>query len=368
MPETDEPTIITFSKLRRAAWRCRTSSTSRRAPSRRCSCPTTSTATAQDIGARARLQGPVPDHRRQREVLARVRPLLARRAKYAVEECIERDMTYSAPLKATLRSSSTRRSTGQKRLKNIIEKEVYLGELPLLTPLGTFVINGAERVIVSQLHRSPGVVFEEATHPNGQRLISRADHPVPRLVGRVHGRHPRRDLRPHRQEEEVPGHGAAARLRLRDQRGHPEALLRDEGPRPSPASARAGRRSARSSARCVAEDVPNPEDAAGRAAGRRWATSSPRSGSTSCGTRGVKSVTVFAGYTTHRPARGGAADHHPRPARTTCSPSTSADPETGEVIAEAGDELTDALRKKLIKAGSQQGRGVRAPRPAPSRR
>src|SRR4029079_11492657 len=60
----------------------------------------------------------------------------------------------------------------QKRPRNIIEKEVYLGELPLLTPLGTFVINGAERVIVSQLHRSPGVVFEESTHPNGQRLIS----------------------------------------------------------------------------------------------------------------------------------------------------------------------------------------------------
>src|SRR2546422_1718561 len=59
-----------------------------------------------------------------------------------------------------------------KRPKNIIEKEVYLGELPILTPLGTFVINGAERVIVSQLHRSPGVVFEESIHPNGQRLFS----------------------------------------------------------------------------------------------------------------------------------------------------------------------------------------------------
>src|ERR687883_28414 len=79
--------------------------------------------------------------------------------KYSVEECIERDMTYSAPLKATLQLV-------------VIEEEVYLGELPLLTGLGTFVINGAERVIVSQLHRSPGVVFEESTHPNGQRLIS----------------------------------------------------------------------------------------------------------------------------------------------------------------------------------------------------
>src|ERR671928_230432 len=92
--------------------------------------------------------------------------------KYSVEECIERDMTYSAPLKATLQLVVNEEVNGQKRPRNIIEREVYLGELPLLTPLGTFVINGAERVIVSQLHRSPGVVFEESTHPNGQRLIS----------------------------------------------------------------------------------------------------------------------------------------------------------------------------------------------------
>ncbi len=92
--------------------------------------------------------------------------------KYSVGECIERDMTYSAPLKATLQLVINEEVNGVKRPRNIIEKEVYLGELPLLTGLGTFVINGAERVIVSQLHRSPGVVFEESTHPNGQRLIS----------------------------------------------------------------------------------------------------------------------------------------------------------------------------------------------------
>jgi len=93
-------------------------------------------------------------------------------AKYAVEECIERDMTYAAPLKAKLRLDVYEEVEGQKRLKNAIEKEVYLGELPIMTPLGTFVINGAERVVVSQLHRSLGVVFEEDTHPNGQRLFS----------------------------------------------------------------------------------------------------------------------------------------------------------------------------------------------------
>src|SRR5688572_11829657 len=93
--------------------------------------------------------------------------------KYTVGECIERDMTYSAPLKATLQLVVFETTeSGAKRPKNIIEKEVYLGELPVLTPLGTFVINGAERVVVSQLHRSPGVVFEETTHPNGQLLNS----------------------------------------------------------------------------------------------------------------------------------------------------------------------------------------------------
>src|SRR5260221_5147853 len=95
--------------------------------------------------------------------------------KYSVEECIERDMTYSVPLKATLQlvvMEEVGETVKTKRPKNIIEKEVYLGELPILTPLGTFVINGAERVIVSQLHRSAGVVFEESTHPNGQRLFS----------------------------------------------------------------------------------------------------------------------------------------------------------------------------------------------------
>src|ERR1700752_3916539 len=95
--------------------------------------------------------------------------------KYSVEECIERDMTYSVPLKATLQlvvMEEVGETTKTKRPKNAIEKEVYLGELPIMTPLGTFVINGAERVVVSQLHRSPGVVFEEDTHPNGQRLFS----------------------------------------------------------------------------------------------------------------------------------------------------------------------------------------------------
>jgi len=91
--------------------------------------------------------------------------------KYTVEECMERDMTYAAPLKATLRLVMKEDVEGEKKIKAVTEKEVFLGEIPLLTDLGTFVINGAERVIVSQLHRSPGVVFEETVHPNGQKLF-----------------------------------------------------------------------------------------------------------------------------------------------------------------------------------------------------
>jgi DNA-directed RNA polymerase subunit beta len=94
--------------------------------------------------------------------------------KYSVEECIERDMTFAAPLKSTLRLVVWEEVEGEeeRRPKDIIEKEVYLGDLPLLTDLGTFIINGSERVIVSQLHRSPGVVFEESVHPNGSKLFS----------------------------------------------------------------------------------------------------------------------------------------------------------------------------------------------------
>lgn len=92
--------------------------------------------------------------------------------KYTVEECQERDVTYAAPLKASLRLIIKEEVGDQKRVRDIIEQEVFLGELPLMTDKGTFIINGAERVIVSQLHRSPGVYFEETIHPNGKRLFS----------------------------------------------------------------------------------------------------------------------------------------------------------------------------------------------------
>jgi len=94
--------------------------------------------------------------------------------KYTEEECKERDLTFAAPLKARLRLviNEEDEETGEKRLKDIIQSEVFLGEIPLLTDKGTFIINGAERVIVSQLHRSPGVFFGDEIHPNGKRLFN----------------------------------------------------------------------------------------------------------------------------------------------------------------------------------------------------
>ena len=84
--------------------------------------------------------------------------------KYDVDECQERGMTYAAPLKVTLRLTIFEKDaeSGEKEIKDIKEQEVFFGEIPLMTERGTFIISGTERVIVSQLHRSPGVFFESA--------------------------------------------------------------------------------------------------------------------------------------------------------------------------------------------------------------
>jgi DNA-directed RNA polymerase subunit beta len=92
--------------------------------------------------------------------------------KYTVEECKERDLTFAVPLKAALRLVVREQGDEDMVIKDIIQSEVYLGEIPLITDKGTFIINGAERVIVSQLHRSPGVVFSDDYHPNGKRLFN----------------------------------------------------------------------------------------------------------------------------------------------------------------------------------------------------
>lgn len=92
--------------------------------------------------------------------------------KYDLVECQERGVTYSVPLKAKLKLSIKDVFSDSKEFSDTIEQIVYLGNIPYMTNRGTFVINGAERIIVSQLHRSPGVFFDDLFHPNGTKLFS----------------------------------------------------------------------------------------------------------------------------------------------------------------------------------------------------
>src|SRR2546428_256341 len=273
--------------------------------------------------------------------------------KYTVEECIERDMTYSVPLKATLQlvvMEEVGETTKTKRPKNIIEKEVYLGELPILTPLGTFVINGAERVIVSQLHRSPGVVFEESIHPNGQRLFS----------ARI-----------------IPFRGSWVEFTIDI---HDVIIVHIDKKKKFPATALlrafgygmnadiltlfyatkeidiAGKLEGRAQKREVlgtllAGEVPDPENKKGEPLGRVGDELTLEKFNT-FRRAGIAKVKVFAGYT--------ALDLRDEAQPTTTRErmgahvlaSDVADPATGEVLAEGGKELTDTLKKRLLKAGA----------------
>jgi DNA-directed RNA polymerase subunit beta len=269
-------------------------------------------------------------------------------AKYAVEECIERDMTYAAPLKAKLRLDVYEEVEGQKRLKNAIEKEVYLGELPIMTPLGTFVINGAERVVVSQLHRSPGVVFEEDTHPNGQRLFSARIIPFRGswveftidIHDVIYVHIDKKKKFPATALLRAFGHGNNADiLKLFFATKELNITGKLEG--------RQEKREVLGS--LLAVDVANPEDPKGEPLGA-VGDELTQERLNEMRHKGVKAVTVFAGYTTLDVRE----EEQPTTTRDRSNhvlAFDAADPETGEVVAEGGSELTDALRKKLIKAG-----------------
>ncbi|MEO6056416.1 MAG: DNA-directed RNA polymerase subunit beta, partial [Gemmatimonadales bacterium] len=268
-------------------------------------------------------------------------------AKYAVEECVERDMTYAAPLKAKLRLDVYEEVEGQKRLKNAIEKEVYLGELPIMTPLGTFVINGAERVVVSQLHRSPGVVFEEDTHPNGQRLFSARIIPFRGswveftidIHDVIYVHIDKKKKFPATALLRAFGHGNNADiLKLFFATKQLNITGKLEG--------RQEKREVLGS--LLAEDVPNPEDPKGEPLGA-VGDELTQERLNEMRHKGLKAVTVFAGYTTLDVRE----EEQPTTTRDRSNyvlAFDAADPETGEVVAAGGSELTDALRKKLIKA------------------
>jgi DNA-directed RNA polymerase subunit beta len=269
--------------------------------------------------------------------------------KYSVEECIERDMTYSASLKATLRLVVNETlESGQQRPKNIIEKEVYLGELPILTPLGTFVINGAERVVVSQLHRSPGVVFEETIHPNGQKLNSARIIPfrgswVEFTVDIHDVVYVHIDKR-----KKFP---ATALLRALGYGSNSEILRLFYATKALDLTVKRDDRSFRREVlgAILAEDVPNPEGKDAEPLGREGDEISQERYD-AFRSAGAKTVRVFGRYATVD------VREEERPTTVREEPEEQIlafdvpDPDTGEVVAEAGKRLSDALRKKLIKA------------------
>jgi len=272
--------------------------------------------------------------------------------KYSVEECIERDMTYSVPLKATLQlvvMEEVGETVKTKRPKNIIEKEVYLGELPILTPLGTFVINGAERVIVSQLHRSPGVVFEESIHPNGQRLFSARIIPFRGswveftidIHDVIYVHIDKKKKFPATALLRAFGYGTNADvLKLFYATKDIDITGKLEG--------RAQKREVLGT--LLATDVPDPENKKGEPLGKVGDELTLEKFNT-FRRAGISKVTVFAGYTS--------LDLRDEAQPTTTRERQGAyilafdvpDPETGEVLAEGGRELSDALKKKLLKAG-----------------
>src|SRR5712675_2438654 len=272
-------------------------------------------------------------------------------AKYTVEECIERDMTYSVPLKATLQlvvMEEVGETVKTKRPKNIIEKEVYLGELPLLTPLGTFVINGAERVIVSQLHRSPGVVFEESTHPNGQRLISARIIPfrgswvefTVDIHDVIYVHIDKKKKFPATALLRAFGYGTNAEiLKLFYAVKDIDITGKLEG--------RAQKREVLGT--LLAADVPDPENKKGEPLAR-VGDELVLERFNAFRRAGITAVKVFAGYTSLD------LREDAQPTTTQQTPSKYvlafdvADPDTGEVIAEAGREVSDTLKKKLLKA------------------
>src|SRR6267143_673881 len=269
--------------------------------------------------------------------------------KYSVAECIERDMTYSAPLKATLQLIVFETTEAGKRPKNIIEKEVYLGELPILTPLGTFVINGAERVIVSQLHRSPGVVFEESIHPNGQRLFSARIIPFRGswveftidIHDVIYVHIDKKKKFPATALLRAFGYGTNAEiLKLFYATKDIDITGKLEG--------RAQRREVLGT--LLAADVPDPANKKGEPLAR-GGDELTLERFNAFRRAGITAVRVFAGYTSLD------LREDAQPTTTQQTPSKYvlafdvADPGTGEVIAEAGRELSDTLRKKLLKAG-----------------
>ncbi|UKI12504.1 MAG: hypothetical protein L6V84_07390 [Oscillospiraceae bacterium] len=137
---------------------------------------------------------------------------LSDKPNYPVEECKERDVNYAAPLKVNVRL--TNKQTGE-----VKQTDIFMGEFPLMTETGTFVINGAERVIVSQIVRSPGMYYASDIDKSGKPIFFRAGHPLPRRMAGVRDGCQRRDVRPGGQDPQGADHHVHPRTGPRDPRG-----------------------------------------------------------------------------------------------------------------------------------------------------
>ena len=222
---------------------------------------------------------------------------------FDVRECQQRGLTYAAAVRAKLQMIIyDRESHPAKVVKEIKEQEVYMGEVPLMTDYGSFIVNGTERVIVSQLHRSPGVFFEHdkgKTHQLGQAAVLGAHHSVPRLVARLRVRpegHPVLPRRPPPQDagdDPAEGHrpepGSDPGALLRERQLPPDGHRRADGVRRRAPARRSGalrhhrqvgqRRSSRRTsasprATCASSSSPAPRTSACRKTS--WSAASSR--------------------------------------------------------------------------------------------
>ena len=123
----------------------------------------------QDLGLQGVLNNVFPIEDSHRNYILEFNSYYLGQPKYTADECIDRGVTFSAPLRVKLSLHITDENNKSEYAQSI-EQDVYFGNIPYMTEKGTFIINGAERVIVSQLQRSPGVFFDESTHPNGTKL------------------------------------------------------------------------------------------------------------------------------------------------------------------------------------------------------
>ena len=124
----------------------------------------------EQIGLEGVFQNVFPIEDSHRNYILEYNSYYLGKPKYSPDECMDRGVTYSAPLRVRLALHITDESNKNEYAQSI-EQDVYFGNIPYMTNKGTFIINGAERVIVSQLQRSPGVFFDESTHPNGTKLF-----------------------------------------------------------------------------------------------------------------------------------------------------------------------------------------------------